>query len=79
MRIFKINEEYQVVCEWVKTRTAFKHTANLIRNGREVDETKICYLNRTWERFEYESVLVKILEKNHIEYSKESLANQFYY
>ena len=63
MKIFKINENFEVVCEWKKTRTAFKHVATLLKNGEEVDNTKICYLNRTWECYEFESVLEKLLDR----------------
>ncbi len=61
MRVFKISKEIEVVCEWVKTRTAFKHEATLILNGSEQDKTKICYQNRTWERFKFQSVCKKLI------------------
>ena len=64
MQSFKISKELEAVCEWKKTRVAFKHEATLLRNGREVVDVKICYLNRTWERYTYESVLCKLLEKS---------------
>lgn len=60
MKIFTINQELSIVCDWKKTRTAFKHTATLMRNGRDEYDTKICYQNRTWERYEYESILEKL-------------------
>jgi hypothetical protein len=63
MQIFKINEEIQVVCESKPTRTAFKHVATLMKNGYQIDETKICYENRTWERYTFENVLQKLLDK----------------
>jgi hypothetical protein len=66
MTAFKINERYTIVCEWKKTRNAFKHTATLIDNGNEIEKVKICYQNRTWESFEFESVICKLLEKTNI-------------
>ena len=63
MKIFKLNDTTEIVCERKKTRTAFKHEAVLIVNGVEKDKTKICYLNRTWERFEFEDVTRKLLGK----------------
>lgn len=63
MRSFKINDKIEVVCEHKKTRTAFKHEATLLINGIEVDSTKICYLNRTWESYEFQSVLSKLIDK----------------
>jgi hypothetical protein len=63
MKIFKLSNDYEVVCNWVKTRNGFKHTASLCRNGSSICETKVCYLNRTWESFEYETVLKQVIDK----------------
>jgi len=63
MKQFKINNEYDAICEWKKTRNGFKHEATLLSNGVEVDSAKQCYLNRTWESFEYQTVLRKLLNK----------------
>jgi hypothetical protein len=63
MKIFTLDNEYSVVCNWAKTRQGFKHIATLMRNGLEVGETKECYLNRTWESFEYETILCKLVRK----------------
>lgn len=63
MTTFKINKELEIICEWKKTRNAFKHTATLLENGQEIEDTKICYQNRTWESFEFESVIKKLLDK----------------
>jgi hypothetical protein len=64
MRSFKLSDEYEVVCESQGTRSGFRHLATLLKNGNEIDKAKICYLNRTWERFEFESVLNKIISQN---------------
>lgn len=64
MTSFKLNDKFTVVCESQNTRTGFRHVAVLLRNGDEVDRTKVCYQNRTWERFTFESVLCKIIAKN---------------
>lgn len=63
MRSFKINENIEIVCEWKKTRMAFKHEASLLIDGIEVDKTKICYQNRTWESYGFQSVMKKLIEK----------------
>lgn len=64
MRTFKINEDWSVVADTAKTRNGFKHTAVLMdKDGRVRDEVKVNYLNRTWERYEYETALNKLLEK----------------
>ena len=66
MRIFKINKNIDVVCQYIKTRYGFKHTASLIYKGSHVCDTKICYYNRTWEAYEYQSVLQSIIHKTNI-------------
>lgn len=66
MKSFRIDDRKEIICEWKKTRTAFKHEATLLVDGREVDKTKICYQNRTRESYEYESVIEKLLSKSNI-------------
>jgi len=64
MRIFNLNKVYNIVCNSEGTRNGFRHIAVLHRNGFEIARAKVCYLNRTWECFEFESVLIKIVEDN---------------
>ena len=66
MKTFKINNNLEIACEWKKTKMAFKHEATLLKNGLEVDNTKICYQNRTWESFEFKSVIEKLLAKTNL-------------
>ena len=66
MQTFKVNAKIQIVCESKRTRIAFKHVAILLVSGKEIDSTKICYQNRTWERYEFEDVLRRILEKSRV-------------
>jgi hypothetical protein len=74
MQIFKINEHLEAVCEWKKTRIAFKHEATLMLNGIDRVKVKICYQNRTWERYTYESVLQKLLGASEKLLSSDELA-----
>lgn len=66
MQTFKINDQLEVVCEYHNTRNGFKHTATLLLNGLEQEEVKCTYLNRTWERYEFESVLKKLLDQTRV-------------
>lgn len=66
MEIFTITPNITIACEYRKTRTAFKHEAALIIDGSEKERVKICYQNRTWEQYTYQSVIHKLLEKSHI-------------
>lgn len=63
MREFRLNDKFTVVCEAQNTRTGFRHVAVLLRNGDEIDRTKCCYQNRTWERFTFETVLCDLIGK----------------
>jgi len=64
MRIFNLNNEYNIVCNSESTRYGFRHIATLHKAGYSIAKTKVCYYNRTWERFEFESVLNKVIKDN---------------
>lgn len=69
------NIRFLIVCESTSTRNGFKHTAKLfdsptatftLKNGifwNPVSSVKINYLNRTWEKYQFESVIFKLLKK----------------
>jgi hypothetical protein len=60
---FDLGNGYRAECHWEKTRYGFRHIAVLRENGSRVCEAKACYYNRTWERYEYESVLEDLVRK----------------
>ncbi len=64
MRSFRISENIEIVCRSESTRSGFRHLATLLRDGREVGSAKCCYQNRTWERYEFQSVLKKIVDQS---------------
>ena len=64
MKLINLNREWAILCETKNTRNGFKHVAVLLKNGREFDKVKICYLNRTWESYEYESVIKSLKSRN---------------
>lgn len=64
MRLFTINDEIIILCKSESTRYGFRHLAFLFRNGYEIDSTKVCYYNRTWERWTFESVIEKLIHKS---------------
>ena len=63
MDTFKFGD-FEVICESQSTRSGFRHLATLYKNSIEIDETKICYLNRTWESFEFEIIINKLRDRN---------------
>jgi hypothetical protein len=75
MRIFNLNEKYNVICDFEKTRSGFRHIAVLHKNGLESARAKCTYLNRTWEAYEFESVLIKIINDNFDGQEKETFLN----
>jgi len=65
-KTFKIDAHLKIECDWVKTRYGFRHDARLYRDGWLIEKAKACYYNRTWESFEYESVIRDLLTKSKI-------------
>lgn len=66
-KTFRINDDYSVVCHCENTRYGFRHLASLKNKYyNEVAKTKACYYNRTWESFEYETVLSQVLTNANI-------------
>lgn len=61
MKIFKLNSTYSIVCDSIGNRSGFKHEATLTRNGEQIDSTKVQYYNRTWERYEFQTVICNLL------------------
>lgn len=60
----KVNgEEITFRCHTTDTRSGFCHTAHLMGWDYDITDTKASYCNRTWERFDYESVLKRAIEK----------------
>lgn len=64
MQIFKCKAypEYEIVAHTYETRTSWGHKATLIHNGtHELNKYKITYHNRTWECYQYQSVIKAVL------------------
>lgn len=60
----KVNgKEITFRCHTTNTRTGFCHTAHYTGWDYNLTDTKATYYNRTWERFEYESVLKRAIDK----------------
>lgn len=77
MKIFEMNDQIRIVADWKKTRNGFKHEATLFFEGREAGFAKCTYLNRTWEAYEYQSVLQEVAEKASIPAELKPALNEF--
>jgi len=63
MKVFKLGRDLEIICQSEKTRYGFRHLATLqTATGHEYYQAKCCYYNRTWECYEFESVLKKLLD-----------------
>jgi len=60
---FIINEKENIVARSEKTRNGFRHVVEYYKDGRMVETAKVCYLNRTWESYDFETAIRKLLEK----------------
>ena len=56
-KTFALDDGYTVSCGWQKTNHGFRHLAVVRELGMEIGRAKACYYNRTWESYEYQSVL----------------------
>ena len=60
----KVNgQEIEFRCYTTDTRNGFCHTAHYVGWNYDLTDTKVSYYNRTWERFDYESVLKRAIAK----------------
>jgi len=71
----KVNgKEIEFRCYTTDTRSGFCHTAHYVGWDYDLTDTKASYYNRTWERFEYESVLKRAIDKLPADIQKEVYA-----
>lgn len=63
MTHFEGKNGYSTVCESKPRQGGFKHEATLLFKGREVGRAKVCYYNRTWEAYQYDTVRAVLAEK----------------
>lgn len=54
-------EEIEFYCYTTDTRYGFCHTC--VCRSHDTTNTKVSYLNRTWERFKYETALASAIKK----------------
>jgi hypothetical protein len=59
IRKIKVNgNEYQFVNSSRNTRSGFAHDTTLFKNDYEIAEASCHYLNRTWECYQYQTVMM---------------------
>lgn len=56
-------EEVRFYCDTTRTRNGFCHHVYAVGFGKDYEHSRVSYLNRTWESFEYETALLHAVEK----------------
>lgn len=56
-RMFQITPHINASCRSENTSYGFRHLCTIFKNGRDVGHAKATYYNRTWEAYEFQSVL----------------------
>lgn len=62
MELFKYNRgpvSIELVCDSRDTRNGFAHDCHMFIDGQEAAAETCYYLNRTWERYDFQSVILK--------------------
>lgn len=50
-------------CNYYETRNSWGHKGYITKDGIVIDNSRIRYYNRTWERYTYQSLLFHMLDK----------------
>lgn len=60
-KTFTLEDEITINCGWQKTNYGFRHLATVRKDLKKIGYAKVCYYNRTWERYKYQSVVQSAL------------------
>ena len=76
-RQFQITPEISVHCQSENTSSGFRHLATVFKNGYQVGFAKATYQNRTWESYEYQSVLKRAIESSSLSSKEKEYAKRW--
>ena len=71
--LLQLNENYTISCKFVNCQNGFRHVAKVLKNGWIDFETSCKYQNRTWECYEFETVIKQAIN----DYFNEPLKSEF--
>jgi hypothetical protein len=63
-RVFRIDDKAEIQATSERARDGFRHRVILKVDGVEVDKVTVHYQNRTWESYEYETAIDKLIDKS---------------
>lgn len=62
--VFTVNgETIRFYCDTTYTKNGFCHHVFALGGGKDYEHTRVSYLNRTWETFDYETALKNAVAK----------------
>ena len=76
-KTFRITPEITAHCESENTSYGFRHLCILFKNGMRVGYDKRNYYNRTWESYEYQSVLKGAIESSSLSPKEKEYAKRW--
>ena len=56
-------DEFTFVCRSWSTSRSWGHEVELYENGNKLDKARITYINRTWESYQYQSCMRKVVSQ----------------
>lgn len=62
-KVFELDGTYSITCWVYETRYSWGHYAEIAKNGSVFNETKYTYYNRTWESYQYQSIIHGLINK----------------
>ena len=65
IKSYKVGDNtYMFICRFRSTRNGFAHDCELIKNTcSNLGKASCHYLNRTWERYAYQAVMVQVVRQ----------------
>jgi len=61
-KYFELEDNVYIKCWSEKTSRGFRHLAEFYVDGELIESVKVVYSNRTWEQYEFESVIYRLLQ-----------------
>lgn len=70
-------ERFNIVCRSESTRYGFRHVVEVVNKyGCTLSRGKVCYYNRTWEHYCYQTAIYEALERLELESDKAANAKR---
>ena len=76
-RLFQITPSISVSCQSENTSYGFRHLATVFKDGHQVGFAKASYYNRTWESYEFETVMWKAIDNSSLSPKEKEYAKRW--